>query len=265
MLASFQWHRTGQDRIGRDKETAEDRIGVNWESIYSKLCSTMAFVPPTEVELKQIEELRLLVHSSEISCQLTDVGLLRFLRGRGRVVENAFKSIARHAQWRMEHNVDEWKNYNIDEEKSKNKAYRHGVDKDGKPVVYVFARRHRTSDRDIAELYKFIVYQIEDALAYSLPHEERLVIVFDLARFTFDSMDYEAVKALIEVMQYNYPDSLHAILIVNEPWIFKACWVIIRGWLDPVTAGKVNFIPLASLSDFVAEEQMPEDLTMCLP
>jgi hypothetical protein len=31
-------------------------------------------------------------------------------------------------------------------------------------------------------------------------------------------MDYEAVKALIEVLQYNYPDSLHMIHIVNEPW-----------------------------------------------
>lgn len=84
--------------------------------------------------------------------------------------------------------------------------------------MYVYARRHRTSDRDIDELYKFIIYRIEDLLSNALPHEERLVIVFDLANFTYDSMDYEAVKALIAVLQYNYPDSLHMIHIVNEPW-----------------------------------------------
>ena len=225
----------------------------------------MAFVPPSEEELAQVEELRALLVADDINCSLTDVGLLRFLRGRGRVVENAHKSIARHAKWRLEHNVDEWKSYDIEVEKAKNKAYRYGVDKDGKPIIYVFARRHRTSDRDISEIYKFIVYQIEDALANSLPHEERLVIVFDLARFTYDCMDYEAVKALIEVLQYNYPDSLHTIFIVNEPWIFRACWVVIRGWLDPVTAGKVNFLDMARLHDHIHSDNIPEDLSMGLP
>ena len=62
----------------------------------------------------------------------------------------------------------------------------------GKPVLYVFARRHSTSNRDLAEMYRFIIYNIENCLSNSLPHEERLVIVFDLHNFTFDCMDYEA-------------------------------------------------------------------------
>jgi hypothetical protein len=47
--------------------------------------------------------------------------------------------------------------------------------------------------------------------------------------------------------------------------IFKACWAVIRSWLDPVTAQKVNFMALSALSDHIADEHMPDDLTMSLP
>lgn len=28
-------------------------------------------------------------------------------------------------------------------------------------------------------------------------------------------------------------------LIVNSPWLFSACWKVIKGWIDPVAASKV--------------------------
>jgi hypothetical protein len=90
----------------------------------------MAFVAPTPEELSQVEEIRALIVANEIKCTITDVGLLRYLRGR-RSVENAYQSIVRHAEWRDQHKVDDWRDYNVEIEKAKNKAYRHAQDKDG--------------------------------------------------------------------------------------------------------------------------------------
>lgn len=61
-------------------------------------------------------------------------------------------------------------------------------------------------------------------------------------------------------MGYNYPESLEVVHIINEPWIFKACWAIIRAWLDPVTAAKVNFIPQSNLIEYIDETQIPVEI-----
>ena len=84
-------------------------------------------------------------------------------------------------------------------------------------------------------------------------------------------MDYEVVKLLIDILQFNYPETLLTAYVMNAPFLFWACWVqddliliilllniiyhsfflffyfifsqaIIKLWLDPVTAKKVSFI-----------------------
>jgi hypothetical protein len=64
-------------------------------------------------------------------------------------------------------------------------------------------------------------------------------------------MDYEAVQLLINILQYNYPDILHMAIVLNSPWIFNGCWVVISPWLDVVTAAKVNFISIGDLEQYI--------------
>lgn len=224
----------------------------------------MPFEIPTEEELEAVKELKEKIISENIDCNLTEIGILRFYRGRKRVMEDATRAIIRHAQWRLENDVNNYKSFDISNEVAKRKAC-HGFDKNGRPVIFVLVRRHKTSDRDIDELHKFIIHSIEETIANSNPQEQRMVLVFDLSNFTFDSMDYEAVKLLISVLGYNYPESLEVVHIINEPWIFKACWAIIRGWLDPVTAAKVNFIPQSNLIEYIDESQIPIEIRESLP
>ena len=74
-------------------------------------------------------------------------------------------------------------------------------------------------------------------------------------------MDYEVVKMLVNTLQYNYPETLKVALIVNAPMLFSACWMIIKGWLDPVTAGKVSFVNLQQLEQYIDKDSIPIDLT----
>lgn len=75
------------------------------------------------------------------------------------------------------------------------------------------------------------------------------------------NMDYAPVKFMIKCFEANYPESLGTVLVYKAPWIFNAIWNIIRGWLDPVVAGKVHFARnIEELEKFVPRSQIPAEL-----
>lgn len=75
------------------------------------------------------------------------------------------------------------------------------------------------------------------------------------------NMDYTPVKFMIKVFEANYPESLGAVLVHKAPWIFQGIWKIIRGWLDPVVAGKVHFTNgVDDLEKFIPKSQIIKEL-----
>lgn len=85
-------------------------------------------------------------------------------------------------------------------------------------------------------------------------------IVFDMTNFSMANMDYAPVKFMIKCFEANYPESLGAVLVYKAPWVFNAIWSIIRGWLDPVVAGKVHFCKtVEELEGFVPKNQIPTE------
>ena len=66
---------------------------------------------------------------------------------------------------------------------------------------------------------------------------------------------------MIKCFEANYPESLGVILVHKSPWIFQSIWKIIRGWLDPVVAGKVHFTKnLDELSQFIPTDHIISDM-----
>lgn len=98
--------------------------------------------------------------------------------------------------------------------------------------------------------------------------------------FSLANMDYAPVKFMIRCFEANYPECLGAVLVHNAPWVFQGkilcrhslssvntkltvvgIWKIIRGWLDPVVAAKVNFTNNRSdLEAFIEPSQILKDL-----
>ena len=79
--------------------------------------------------------------------------------------------------------------------------------------------------------------------------------------FSMSNMDYTPVKFMIKVFEANYPESLGAVLVHKSPWIFHSIWTIIKGWLDPVVAGKVHFTKnFAELQEFIPKSQIMTEL-----
>jgi hypothetical protein len=86
-------------------------------------------------------------------------------------------------------------------------------------------------------------------------------IVFDMTDFSMANMDYTPVKFMIKCFEANYPESLGTVLVYKAPWVFNAVWSIVRGWLDPVVAGKVHFAKnIAELEKYVPSKQIPKEL-----
>jgi len=79
--------------------------------------------------------------------------------------------------------------------------------------------------------------------------------------FSMANMDYTPVKFMIKCFEANYPESLGTVLVYHAPWVFNAVWSIVRGWLDPVVAGKVHFAKnIDELEKYIPKSQIPKEL-----
>lgn len=223
----------------------------------------MSFLPPNAAETEAVAQLKERLHNEipKSDGRFTDTTILRFYRGRKLDEEKAFKGLIHYLQWRKDNDVDniQGRIAEFQREYDANKIVPSGIDKEGHPSLYVYAGRHNKNDRDMEQLRLLIIYALETVLKQTNPETERLVICFDLKDFSMKCMDYDAVKMLMNILSYNYPDTLHIAFVINAPFIFSACWAMICPWLDPVTAAKVKFIKTKELSGYFDPENIPAD------
>lgn len=251
-----------------------------------------AFAEDAAEGIADVERLRHFCEEDE-ACRLSDykfsdAALSRWYESRGRDFEKTKKTILRHLQWRSEENVSAITEGEVNEEIETGKVVIGGEDNEGRVTIFIFVRKHDKDAVDQAVVKKFIIYILESALKKchekstiptttstttadpsatiesslnepkSVGGNERLAIVFDLQGFSLQCMDYTAILCLIRILQYNYPFIIGRVSIVNSPWLFSACWVIIRRWLDPAAAAIVNFVSTQELEASIPKESIPE-------
>jgi hypothetical protein len=79
----------------------------------------------------------------------------------------------------------------------------------GRPVIVIPVKNHNSSDRDIDELTKFIIYCLEEACKRCFEEiTDTLCIVFDMTDFSTSCMDYQLIKNLIWLLSKHYPERL---------------------------------------------------------
>ncbi|KAF3398017.1 hypothetical protein F1880_006503 [Penicillium rolfsii] len=224
-----------------------------------------------------------------------DVMMLRFLRARKWDVPKAFAMMMEAIVWRVkEMHVDddvmargelhalqqERNNANVVDKKAgkdflaqmrMGKAYVHGTDKLGRPIVVIRVRLHKPGAQSEETLERYIVHVIESVRLTLSPPVETAAVVFDMTGFGLSNMEYPPVKFILKCFEANYPESLGVLLIHNAPWVFSGwskphradmtgIWRIIRGWMDPDIAAKVNFTNTNDLTKFIARDQLVEEL-----
>ncbi|KAI1275019.1 CRAL-TRIO domain-containing protein [Xylaria sp. FL0933] len=213
-----------------------------------------------------------------------DALLLRFLRARKWDLQRALVMMVSTMNWRAsEMHVDTDIMVNGEEqaaidEKSNDesvkkqgedflaqmrlgKSYCYGIDKAGRPICVCRARLHKAGEQSEASLERYTVYLIETTRFLLTPPVDTGCIVFDLTGFSLSNMDYTPVKFMIRCFEANYPESLGVVLVHKAPWVFQGVWRIIRGWLDPVVAGKIHFTNnVEDLEEFIDRDKIPDEM-----
>lgn len=72
------------------------------------------------------------------------------------------------------------------------------------------------------------------------------------------------IKEQAAVDSLCFPETMSKMFIVNCPMFFSASWRLIKGWLDPRTAGKIEVLSnkdqaKKKLLELVDEDQLPSD------
>ncbi|KAJ6015183.1 hypothetical protein N7540_009774 [Penicillium herquei] len=179
-----------------------------------------------------------------------DAMMLRFLRARKWDVSKAFAMMMDAIVWRVkEMHVDEdvmtkGELHALKQERSSNakekkegkdfldqmrmgKSYVHGVDKLGRPIVVIQVRLHKPGAQTEETLERYIVHVIESV---------RLTLTAPVETAVMCSLRHDWVRAV----QYGI-------------------WRLIRGWMDPDIAAKVQFTNSANdLAKFIDRCKLPK-------
>jgi hypothetical protein len=89
----------------------------------------------------------------------------------------------------------------------------------------------------------------------------------DLNKLTTSQLSRRALAIIKEQAAIDsicFPETMSKMLIVNAPTFFAATWRLIKGWLDPRTASKIEVISSTSkmtsrLLELVDVDQLPAD------
>ena len=91
---------------------------------------------------------------------------------------------------------------------------------------------------------------------------EKQLIVMDLkgVAMTVDFMAMRAFKRTLHIDEACYPERLHKLLMINAPSTFTFLWAVVRPWLHPVTAEKIQIVGSNYhdvLKEHIDEHQIP--------
>lgn len=198
--------------------------------------------------------------------------LLRFLRARKWDVKAALHMVGETLAWRLEHNVEDILRLGeLDAvEKGDNgfllqlrskKSYIRGHDYRGRAVVHVKVHHHDPKTQTQEDIQKYTLFLIENARLCLRDPVDTAAVLFDLSKFSIHNMDNGAVKFIIQCFEGHYPESLGVLMIHKAPWVFSGIWNIVKGWLDPVVAGKIHFTHSAEdLAEFISMDHIGEEL-----
>lgn len=91
--------------------------------------------------------------------------------------------------------------------------------------------------------------------------------MLDLDKLTTSQLNRRAlaiIKDQAAIDSVCFPETMSKMLILNAPTFFSASWRLIKGWLDPRTAGKIEVISSRSagekrLLEYIDADQLPSD------
>ena len=172
---------------------------------------------------------------------LDDACLLRYFRAAKHDMDNCTQRIARTLQWRREYQPDQITEDDIKEEAVTGKEFLKGFDKEGRPILYLVPARENSKDYD--RMLKFVVFNLEKGIKLMAPGVESLVIIVDYKNVSvLNAPPISVSQRFLPMVGDHYPERLGISFVMNPTWYLWVFFKLLRPFLDPVTAAKINMI-----------------------
>jgi len=178
---------------------------------------------------------------------------LRHLRADKGDVKVATRKIKETLAWRKEFQVDkiakcfaeggdEELRKIIREENATGKVYVRGYNREGRATMYM-RPQHENTKGEINQM-RHLVYNLERAVACTTRTSgyEKINLMIDFEGYRLrDAPPLSTTKHTLNILQNHYPERMYKAYICNPPMAFRAFWMMLQPFLDPITREKINF------------------------
>jgi len=133
------------------------------------------------------------------------------------------------------------------------KMYKNGLDKTGRPIIYMKPGKDNTGAPEKEVKVKYLVYLMEKAIRSMDESKgvEKLVLIIDykgysqLAGLTMTRIS----KEILDILQDHYPERLGIAFIINAPWAWTVLWKMLQPFLTDRTKKKVRMLSSGDYSE----------------
>ncbi|KAG8383930.1 hypothetical protein BUALT_Bualt04G0065200 [Buddleja alternifolia] len=204
----------------------------------------------------------------------TDVVLLKFLRARDFLVEDAFTMIKKTILWRKEFGIDEFVDEDFGSE-LEGVVFMYGHSKEGHPVCYSryeefrneeFYQKIFSNEENRQKLLRWRIQFLEKSvrkLDFSPGGVSTIFQVNDLKNFPgAGKLEFrEDTNKALKLLQDNYPEFVAKQVFINVPWWYLAFYKMTSPLLTQRTKSKFVFagpsVAMATLFKYISAEQIP--------
>ncbi|CAA3000055.1 phosphatidylinositol transfer protein 3 [Olea europaea var. sylvestris] len=215
-----------------------------------------------EVERSKIGIMRAVVEAQDPSAkEVDDFMIRRFLRARDLDVEKASAMFLKYLSWRKEFVPNGFISPSeIPNDLAQDKLFMQGHDKTGRPIVLVFAERHKPTS--VEEFKRFVTYTLDQICARMPSGHEKFTAIADLEGWGYANSDIRGYLAAVSILQDCYPERLGKMFIIHVPYIFMTAWKMVYPFIDKNTKKKIIFVDnkklQSTLLQDIDESQLPE-------
>jgi len=169
--------------------------------------------------------------------------LKRFLIARKFDVEKAYEMLMTYIDWRISHPESAVTEEEVQASLRAEKIYvtKH-TDKNGHICVVIVVRKHSMREVTIEETKRMILYTLDKVISTFLRGSrsmDKLTCVIDLQKIGWDSLDGEALKAILTFLQNFFPETLALMVLWKPPTIFWVVYKMVVPFVDKKTRGKI--------------------------
>lgn len=182
----------------------------------------------------------------------------RFLLARGRKVDDAVAMMFDALKWRKSEDIRNLRPTYFPDEMFKISAmFLYQPDREGNLTVYFRVRYILRIPELLPTLKKFgnlLLYRVDEASAAG----HGITGVADFQGTGLQNADIDLLFYSIQTLRNYFPAGINHILIVDLPWVLRACWGLAKSWLPESKRKMVEFITRKEIRQFIDPENLPD-------